>query len=172
MIKSKASLWAGSMKPLWTTEYIVWRAVHGFSMPLEKQACFKCCLISCFGVKPVLTGPKVKVNKLTNWQNQTKVRPLLNGHLSNTILLNAFWDLCKWTVTLEIPGNSSRLSAHKRIALFQNVNKTSLIRSFSVAARVIITGIDVARGGRPEVGTSPDEATDLIRSSNPDAVLQ
>lgn len=86
--------------------------------------------------------------------------------------MNAFRDLCKWTVTLEIPGNSSRLSAHKRIALFQNVNKTSLIHSLVAWVGGIIAGVDVACGGHLEVGTSPHEATDLIRSSNPDAVPQ
>lgn len=75
-------------------------------------------------------------------------------------------------MTLEIPGNSSRLSAHKRIALFQNVNKTSLIHGFHGGARVIISGVFVARGGHPEVGASPDEAFDLIRICNPDVVPQ
>lgn len=39
-------------------------------------------------------------------------------------------------------------------------------------AGVIIAGVNVARSGRPDVEPTPDEAADLIRSSNPDGVPQ
>lgn len=45
---------------------VVSMALHAETMPSLKEASLKACLISCFGVRCVLSGHKLKVNKLTN----------------------------------------------------------------------------------------------------------